>query len=202
VDGVEAATEKAGDWLLTQIKDDGRVVTPTKDLWGDIASELIHIYILPPLIESGKLLGKPEYLQAADQALSYYKNQTELVPFNRLSHFHAYCMEALYELGEVDLVRVGMDDVAGYQNRDGAIPAYPDVEWVCSTGMAQYAVIWYQIGEINKANQAIDYLEKLQNESGGFFGSYGNGATYIPGAEISWAVKYFLDACSLKLKCS
>ena len=42
------------------------------------------------------------------------------------------------------------------------------------------------------------YLQKIQNKSGGFYGSYGPGAKYISGGEISWAVKYFLDAWRLK----
>ena len=42
-------------------------------------------------------------------------------------------------------------------------------------------------------------LEKIQNRTGGFYGSYGKGAKYIPSAEISWAVKYFLDAYLLKM---
>jgi hypothetical protein len=44
------------------------------------------------------------------------------------------------------------------------------------------------------------YLETIQNRTGGFNGSYGKGAKYIAGAEISWAVKYFLDAQLLKMR--
>ena len=47
---------------------------------------------------------------------------------------------------------------------------------------------------------ALRYLEKIQNRSGGFYGSYGEGAKYIPKAEISWAVKYLLDAHRLKAR--
>ena len=91
-----------------------------------------------------------------------------------------------------------VSDVARVQRRDGSIPAYPDVEWVCSTGMAQYAIVWYVLGERERADRAMAFLEKIQNPSGGFFGSYGKGAKYIAGGEISWANKYFLDAWRLK----
>ncbi len=109
-------------------------------------------------------------------------------------------MEALCELGELELAARGMADVERCQRSDGAIPAYPDVTWVCSTGMAQYAIVWYTLGRKEAADRAIRYLEKIQNKSGGFFGSYGKGAQYIAGGEISWAVKYFLDAYRLKLQ--
>ena len=199
VEGVRKPLTRACDWLLTQIEDNGRLTTPSTELWSDIASDLIHVYVLPPLIQAGKLLGKPEYIDAAHHVLSYYKQQEELVPFNRLSHFHAYVMEALCELEEFELTKRGMEDVERLQRRDGSIPAYPDVDWICSTGIAQYAIVWYALGKREQADKALRYLEKIQNSSGGFNGSYGKGAKYIAGAEISWAVKYFLDAYLLKM---
>jgi malonyl-CoA O-methyltransferase len=196
---VEQALRRAADWMLTQIASDGRLKTPSTELWGDIASDLIHTYAIFPLVQAGELLRRPRYGEAGRFVLSYYKKQDGLVPFNRLSHFHAYAMEALWELGEVDLASQGMAEVERSQRKDGSIPAYPDVEWICSTGIAQYAGVWYRLGKREQANRAIAYLEHIQNKSGGFFGSYGAGAKYMPGAEISWAVKYFLDAYHLKL---
>lgn len=200
VDGAETGLRKACDWVLTQVATDGRLLTPSTEQWSDIASDLIHVYVLPPLQQAGKLFGVTEYEDAARFVLGYYKAQKALVPFNRLSHFHAYAMEALVEMGELDLARQGMADVARRQRRDGAVPAYPDVDWVCSTGMAQYALVWYRLGDKARADRAIACLERLQNASGGFYGSYGKGAKYIAGAEISWGVKYFLDAWLLKLR--
>jgi malonyl-CoA O-methyltransferase len=108
-------------------------------------------------------------------------------------------MEALCELGEFDLARTGMADVEKLQKPDGSVAAYPDVDWVCSTGLAQYAIVWYHLDKPERAERAIRYLETIQNKSGGFFGSYGKGAKYIAGGEISWGPKYFLDAWKMKL---
>ena len=199
VDGAEPALRRACDWILTQIEPNGRLTTPSTELWTGIANDLIHTYVLPPLAEAGQRLGVREYEESAQRVLAYYKTQPELTPFNRLSHFHAYAMEALCELGEFDLARQGMHDVERCQRTDGAVPAYPNVDWVCSTGLAQYAIVWYHLGKPERAERAIRYLEKRQNKSGGFFGSYGPGAQYISGAEISWGAKYFLDAWKLKL---
>ena len=200
MDGVESPLRKAGDWVVKQIAADGRLTTPSTALWTGIANDLIHTYVLPPLAEAGTMLGVAEYSEAARFVLAYYKRQDELVPFNRLSHFHAYAMEALCELGELELAARGMADVERCQRGDGGIPAYPDVEWICSTGIAQYAVVWYTLGNRRPADLALRYLEKIQNRSGGFYGSYGEGAKYIPKAEISWAVKYLLDAHRLKAR--
>lgn len=187
---------RAADWMLGQIAENGRLGTPSTELWGDIANDLIHVYAAQPLIRAGELLGKPAYVQAGRRIQAYYCAQPSLVPFNRLSHFHAYAMEALVELGELDLARRGMAEVEKAQRSDGAVPAYPEVPWICSTGIAQYAVVWYALGERRRADRALACLERIQNDSGGFFGSYGKGAKYMPGAEISWAPKYFLDACA------
>ena len=195
---VERPLRKACDWMLGQIDASGRLHTPSTALWGDIASELIHSYAIRPLLDAGRLLREPQYVEAGRHAQSFYRIQEGIVPFNRLSHFHAYAMEALRELGELGLADQGMADVARAQRVDGAIPAYPDVNWVCSTGVAQYAVVWYETGKQERADRAMHYLERIQNRSGGFYGSYGEGAKYISGAEISWAVKYFLDAHYLK----
>jgi malonyl-CoA O-methyltransferase len=199
VEGAEASLRRACDWTLTQIEPSGRLTTPSTELWTDIASDLIHVYVLPPLVEAGERLGVQAYKDAALKVLDYYKVQPGLVPFNRLSHFHAYVMEALCELGEFDLARQGMADVEKLQRPDGSVPAYPDVEWVCSTGLAQYAIVWSHLGQPERADRAIRYLEKIQNKSGGFFGSYGKGAKYISSAEISWGAKYFLDAWKMKM---
>src|SRR5438445_11718917 len=115
----------------------GRMRTPSTALWGDIASELIHSYAIQPRQRAGELLGRPEYVEAAQRAKSYYLSQPELVPFNRLSHFHAYAMEALCALGAESLARKGMAAFARDQQRNGAVPANPDVKCVCWTATAQ-----------------------------------------------------------------
>lgn len=196
---LEGPLRRAADWMMGQVQESGRLGTPSTELWGDIANDLIHVYAAQPLIRAGELLAEGRYAAAGRRMQRYYCAQPALVPFNRLSHFHAYAMEALCELGEIELAKRGMAEVARLQRRDGSVPAYPDVGWTCSTGIAQYALVWYRLGDAQRAGRALGYLERIQNPSGGFFGSYGEGAAYISGGEISWAVKYFLDACRLRL---
>lgn len=201
---VEPAIIRACDWLLTQIRGDGRILTPDKSAWelpdGKIINENIHLYVLEPLRAAGIRLNEPRYLAAVERALQHYLALSDLVNFNTLSHFHAYVIEALIDLGYPELAKAGMEYVGRLQRDDGSIPGYPDVDWVCSTGLAQYAVIWYKLGNVEPAQKAFSYLCRLQNPSGGFFGSYGWNANYFPDKEISWAVKYFLDALKWKIR--
>jgi malonyl-CoA O-methyltransferase len=197
---VEEPIKKACDWILTQIQPDGRLDTPSTDAWGNIADDRIHLYVLPPLIEAGKILNEPKYIDNAHKVLEYYKHKKDLTEFNTLSHFYAYIIEALCDLGEIDLAQVAMEQVATLQKPDGSVPAYKNVFWVCSTGLAQFALIWYKLGMKEQADRAMSYLEKIQNRSGGFYGGYGKGVNYFPKEEISWAVKFFLDAYYWKIK--
>ncbi|PKM82460.1 MAG: biotin synthase [Firmicutes bacterium HGW-Firmicutes-14] len=194
------------DWILAQIEENGRVTTPDASSWvlpnNRVVPEAIHLYSLQPLKEAGVRWGNNKYCEAVEKALAYYLKMEELTEFNTLSHFHAYIIEALIDLGCTELAEASMEIIAKYQNKRGAVPAYPDVKWVCSTGLFQYALIWYKLGNTDRADRAFKYACRLQNKTGGFYGSYGFGANYFPKEEISWAVKYFLDSFFWKVKSS
>lgn len=203
----DGAILRGCDWILSNVQEDGRLTTPTKDEWReDECSELIHLYCLSPLREAARIFGIPRYEEAAKRVLDYYKREhyEEIMEFGFLSHFYAYVMEALLDLGETEMAKEAMERVSSLQKPSGAVPAYAGVDWVCSTGLFQFALVWFKLGEMEKGKRAFEYACRLQNESGGWYGSYlseenaGEVNTYFPVKEISWAVKYFLDALSAR----
>lgn len=199
---------KGCDWILSNMQESGRLITPSTDAWGNpgICSELIHLYCLSPLVQAADVLQVPRYKEKAYKILSYYKNNyyDEIMNFRILSHFYAYVMEALLDMGERDMALEAMKKIEKSQKENGAVPAYHDVDWVCSTGLFQLALVWFRLGNIERGNRAFTYACKLQNESGGWYGSYLSESNpdedndYFPNSEISWAVKYFLDALYYK----
>ena len=199
---------KGCDWVIGNMCPSGRLVTPSTEAWGDgrACSELIHLYCLSPLAQAADALNMPQYREAARKILNYYKreNTAEIMNFGLLSHFYAYVMEGLLDMGERDMVSEAMDKVSQLQKENGAVPAYHNVDWVCSTGLFQFALVWYRLGDTERGNKAFAYACKLQNESGGWYGSYlsednsEEDNDYFPDSEISWAVKYFLDALYYK----
>ena len=195
---VEASIIRGCDWLTGQIDDTGRIRTPATDQWklpgGYTISGYIHLYALEPLIRAGKIYARPEYSKAAERAIQYYLTKADLTDFNNLTHIHAYILEALIDLGHEDKAREAMKQIGSIQAKNGSVQAYPDVSWTCSTGVAQYALIWYKLGDKIRGDKAFDYLLRTQNRSGGFYGSYGRNAVYFNKKEISWGIKYFLDA--------
>lgn len=199
---------KGCDWIISNMQESGRLSTPSTDAWGDgrTCSELIHMYCLSPLVQATEVFGMPQYKEAAYKILEYYKQNhyEEIMNFRLLSHFYAYVMEALLDMGEKDMAVEAMAKIEKIQKDNGAVPAYHDVNWVCSTGLFQLALVWFRLGNIESGNKAFEYACRLQNESGGWYGSYlsendqNEDNTYFPTSEISWAVKYFLDALYYK----
>ena len=199
---LEGNLRRACDYVASQIGADGKVHTASLDMWklpdGSVLTDYCNLFVLPPLVEASRRLGKPEYADAAARAVEYFRRKDDLVVFKpeagTLSHMFGYMMEALADLGEHDLARKGLAQAEAIQQADGTIPAYPGATWTCSTGTAQLVLAWLKVGRREPALRALRSLERLQHESGGFFGSYGKNAIYLPKEEISWAVKFFIDA--------
>lgn len=199
---------KGCDWVLSNMDEEGRLVSPLKDAWGDgkTFSELIHTYCISPIKQAGVIFDRQDYIDKAEKIAKYYttKCKKQILNFDLLSHFYAYVMEAMLDIGEVDLAKEAMAKIADIQKESGAVPAYNNVHWVCSTGLFQLALVWFRLGDIENGNKAFEYACKLQNESGGWYGSYlsednsNEINTYFPDAEISWGIKYFLDALYYK----
>ena len=202
----ESAFARGCEWLLSRVEPSGRVTTPCEDHWalpgGRRVPEAIHLYALEPLIAASERSGESRYANAVGRALDYYAGQPGFAKFDTLSHFHAYVLEALVDLGRPELAAAAMRRIANLQRPDGSIPTYLGAEASCTTAAAQYAIIWYKLGLREEADRAVASLAALQRDSGGFAGSYGPGADYFPDAEISWAVKYFLDALYWKMRSS
>ena len=198
---LENNVRRACDYVESHIAPDGEVLHDSYETWrvadGSTFSPYCNLYALPPLAKAGRRFSEPRYLEAVQRSLSYFKRKSDLVTFKpefgSLSHIFGYVLEALVELGQTDLARRGLAQAAAIQRPDGAVPAYPGVNWVCATGVAQLALAWWRIGDHEPALRALRYLESIQNPTGGFYGSYGAGARYLPNEEISWAAKYFID---------
>ena len=195
-DYIEPA-RRAADWLVRQVADNGRLGTPTQTAWampnGAYIPETIHLYVAPALREAAELLHAPCYAQVADAVTDFYLNQWS-GKFDTLSHCYGYIVEALIDMGRHDEARTGLADAETIQREDGSVAGWPGEQWICSTGLAQLSICWYKLGQPERGERALAYLLPYQRQSGGFLGSWGPGAWYMPDKEIGWAVKFFLDA--------
>lgn len=208
---------KGCDWILCNMTEEGRLKPAFDNCFPEddsFYSELIHTYCLTPLKDAAKLFNKPEYEKSAVKIKNYYiaNYKQKILNFSLLSHFYAYVMEGILDMGEIELIKEAMHNIEKFRNKKGGIPGLNNVDWVCSTGIFQLALVYYKLGELEKGNSFFEYACSLQNDSGGWYGSYpvsfinkyftfGNKkAHYFPDEEISWANKYFLDALAYKGK--
>jgi len=187
---------KTADYIVSSIGKDGRIPS----VYGEEVPEYVHVFILPVLAKASQVLNRPEYHNIAKKSLLYYKDIPDILNGNYLTHFLAYIIDGFIDMGEADFARSFVEKIFSSQSRKGFIPAFRNARWVCSVGVAQFAIIGYKLGMDKEASKAMEYLCNIQNPSGGFYGSYGYGAKYFPNEEISWANKFFIDAIHLRIE--
>jgi malonyl-CoA O-methyltransferase len=205
------AVTRAINWINSTIDSTGRVSAPDVDVWGGVIPMGILLYALEPALNVSKKLNlSEEKLTLAIKQLLEDKN---IEDFTSVSHFHAYVVEALVDLGERDRAKKALLPLITKLNSKNWIEGKPGRKWVCSTAMFQYAVICYKLGMDKEGDKFFLSATKLQNSSGGWFGSYGwvskvfapfgrvhsYFGMYFPRTEIPWVIKYFFDALNLRL---
>ncbi|MBI4514586.1 MAG: methyltransferase domain-containing protein [Deltaproteobacteria bacterium] len=203
---LQSATIAAADFVASRIGGDGTIDPCTRDtyLWsnGHGLPPGYLLYALPPLLEASRVFGRADWGRAVERVLAAVRHDPVVLDAGQLSHFYAYALDALIDLGEAERVRRAVTRLFESMRPDGSLPAYPGVSWTCSPGSIQFAVIAYKLGMWQSAEQLYRWAERVQEAGGGFLGSYGSGAEYSGDEEVSWAVKYFLDATLWRVKTS
>ena len=190
--GVNEAIERAYYYMFDQIREDGRngFVAQYR---GEIP-EGILVYALPPFREAATLLGDPRGMEASERATDFYLTDPRTLDERELTHFLAYCLEGLIDIGRPAIAEPVLTKLERQQHRSGAVRGRDGVSWVCTPGLIQLALCWLKVGRRGPAERAIAWARAHQRRSGGFLGSYGRHASYFAREEIAWAAKYFLDA--------
>lgn len=197
--GINQAALKAAEFIMSRLVDSGHAGFQPE--YRDMPiEETIHLYVLEPLLEAADRYCRPEFRIAAENALLFYKKQANLLKLSNQTHFLMYEVEALFNLGLEHEVLPILKDLAQLQKPDGAVYERDGETQVCVPGLAQLALCWYLVGWREEADRAMDWLDKHQEKSGGFLGSYGARANYFNNVEIPWAAKYYLDAHLWRIK--
>jgi malonyl-CoA O-methyltransferase len=188
--GHEAAARRAASFLFTALEaGDG----PFPRQYDGEIPENVLLYALPPLAAAGEAFGEKRWVEAAHHAADTYVSGSALDE-GELTHFLAYALEGLIDLGRAEAARPVLEALQHQQSEDGGVRGRGGVEWVCSPGLAQLALCWLKTGRRDPARRAIGWLRAHQGRTGGLLGSYGPGASYFANEEIAWSVKFFLDA--------
>ena len=166
-----------------------------------ICPESAFLYALKPLITAGEMFDRFDFIEASHNAADYYtKKYHRFMSLDTITHFLAYEIDGLIEIGRQAEVIEILKTIAESQRDDGAIPAKKEAQWVCVPGVAQLAICWYKVGMKQYADKAMNWLDSHQKPSGGFLGSIGQGSTYYFDDELSWGVKFYLDAYRWRIR--
>ncbi len=209
----EIAIKKSIQWVDSLISEDGTILIPEVGIWGGVVPEAISLYALEPMLRAARKFELNDCVQRIELAISKFLLQPEIIEHKTLNHFHAYVIEALVDLGKIELAEEAMKVVTQNIRRNGSLPAHPDSKWSCSTGQFQYAVIYFKLGQKKFGDQVMNYALRHQNFSGGWYGTcerawsirasfgriYKPWETYFATSEIPWANKYFMDALHWRL---
>lgn len=161
--------------------------------------ETIMLFALPPMLEYARLTADDEKEAMVHKAVRHYLQNPEALSIGTLTHFLAYQIDGLIDLGYTAEVKGIISRLVAAQKEDGSIPAYEGVEWVCITGCSQIAICLYKLGIPEPADRLMAWVEQHMESDGGFLGSVGAGAEYLEDRELSWAVKFYLDAYKQKI---
>jgi len=184
---------KAVEYLTSQLLDDGNGGFIRQYAHMPV-HESILLYALVPMVEACEVLGMEQSAGAAARAVDHYAKSATVLDTGALTHFLAYEIEALIDLGREDQAAPTLEQLKEAQDSAGAVTATVRDRWVCVPGLAQLALCWHKVGDRRPAENAMEWLQAHQLRNGGFLGSVGRGATYYPASELSWAAKFFLDA--------
>lgn len=159
-----------------------------------IIPETIMLFALPPMLEYAQAAASEEKIALVHASVQQYLKAPDALSIQTLTHFLAYQIDGLIDMGYEKEVEDIIMRLLASQKSDGSIPAYAGVDWICITGCSQIAICLYKLGMRAPADRLVSWVEQNMEASGGFLGSVGPKADYLADREISWAVKFYLDA--------
>ena len=205
---------RAVNFLLEEFTKDSWFRKNNPNAWSmpgeRMTPDQVNLYALAPMIRASRFVEAMFNFEDPMIIVEKFSNR------NMLSHFFFYQIDGLLELNELfpkyNLKKVAYDLIMQEllflpTKTPFMIPAFESDTWICSPGQAQAAICFYKLGMINRFKLTLSGMKLLQHGSGGFYGSYGVVSNekdanpipwYFPTSEISWAVKFFLDACIIE----
>lgn len=229
---LEAAI-RGGNWLLDNLDEDHtwrRYGNP-----GSNEPNLYNVRFALALLDLARISGDQKYSGATTNFLQWVLSQEEGQGWFRyncltdnehpLLHTIAYTAQGLLEAGValddrrcLDAATRTADALVGHIGPGGRMPGrygrnwQPAVSWSCLTGMAQMAIVWQRLDQIQgggryrpAAQKVLHFLKRTQDLTtanqgvrGGIKGSFPVNGGYGTYRLLNWAAKFYIDALLLE----
>lgn len=227
------AAIRGGDWLLANLDNDHtwrRYGNP-----GSNEPNLYNVRFAWALLDLARMSDDEKYARGTENFLQWVLNQEEEEGWFRyncltdndhpLLHTIAYTAQGLLEAGVIlksqrclDAVIRIADALSGHIGADGRMPGrygrswQPAVNWSCLTGMAQMAIVWQRLDQIEggtkyrpATQKVVHFLKRTHDVTtrnpgvrGGIKGSFPVNGGYGTYRILNWATKFFIDALLLE----
>jgi len=155
--------------------------------------------LLPALMLAGKRFGEPRWQSVADRFADAGEKERVRLASSGLSRRLACELYGLVRLERIASAAPALDHLRALQREDGSIRGSRKRYVLAAAALAQVAICWYRNGDWEAADRAMGFLEAHQTETGGFLGSYGEGADYLPATEHPSAARFYLEANRLRV---
>ncbi len=227
------AAIRGGNWLLDNLDDDH-----TWRKYGNPGASdpnLYNVRFALALFDLTTASGDTRYRCAVEKFIDWVLAEEEAQGWFRyncltdnehpLLHTIAYTAQGLLEAGVTlndqrcrDAVVRTADALVCHIGADGRMPGrygsswQPAVSWSCLTGMAQMAIVWQRLDQLQgggqyrpAAQKVLQFLKRTQDLKttnlgvrGGIKGSYPVNGGYGTYRLLNWAAKFYIDALLLE----
>jgi malonyl-CoA O-methyltransferase len=197
---VTAAAHRAADYVNARLEAD--LAHPLIDVGNSGKHRhraAIQLSVLPFLVAAARMFDQPTWHRTAECVAARSCRAIDWHAWSGSGRLLAHAVDALLAPGKTELASEALCWPNATQRKSGPIPGDSLGRWGDNELLAHLAVIWYRIGNRQRADQAMAFLRTQQLATGGW-SQYWGGHTAV--GESSWTVKHFLDAAWLQVETS
>jgi malonyl-CoA O-methyltransferase len=170
----------------------------TETARGDLGRQTraaIWACVAPPLVAAARRFETPKWQRTAERVCVRARNAVDWHSWTGSGRLLAQAVEAWIDLGELDLARDALSWPAGRQKKNGAVADDAAGAWGDNGLLAHLALVWYRLGDRQRADRALAFLARQQLAEGGWNQHWGRRTRT---GESAWVAKYYLDAAWLQ----
>lgn len=194
------AARRAGDYLNARLEAElERPLTDDDHSGKHRCRAAVLFSALPPLFAAAQMFDVPDWQRTVERVAARLRRTIDWQVWNGSARLLAHAVDAATALGQIELANDALCRPNATQRKNGSIQGDLLGRWGDNELLAHLAVLWYRIGNRQRADRAMAFLRRQQLADGGWMQYWGRRAV---GGESSWAVKYFLDAAWLQVETS
>ncbi|MBX3411892.1 MAG: class I SAM-dependent methyltransferase [Pirellulales bacterium] len=166
------------------------------DRWG---SPLARLACLAPVANFAACWQEGHWQRLIERAVQRATSIVELAPWTTPSHLWAQAIDALLELGGNDAARRHARWLDLAQRSDGGVASRIDAEDLSAWATAHAAAVWFELGNRERGDRAMQWLASKQTGEGRFVGS---GDDRLVAHRELWTTIHYLRAAQAQVRAS